>query len=199
MSRERSCLCIYALSWSEYKPHPNPRSEAEFSWVSVSGHNAKNWPIFSFPFLAFLIPLALIFAVSPIALLLQKCNMLTSQIVKMQQRDCTKPLSPPSPPSPLPRVRVRCPRLRSALTFSPGTIGRPGRTFYGKRLAGKGSDGGIGAVGVVTAKLVSGNRHRAYSLNSSAFGIIVILSLPEGGTLPYKSLHTSSDPACPPD
>ena len=110
-----------------------------------------------------------------------------------------KPLSPPSPPSPLPRVRVRCPRLRSALTFSPGTIGRPGRTFYGKRLAGKGSDGGIGAVGVVTAKLVSGNRHRAYSLNSSAFGIIVIPSLPEGGTLPYKSLHTSSDPACPPD
>ena len=139
----------------------------------------------------------LIFAVSPIALLLQKCNMLTSQIVKVHSERLHQAVI--SPFSPLPRVRVRCPRLRSALTFSPGTIGRPGRTFYGKRLAGKGSDGGIGAVGVVTAKLVSGNRHRAYSLNSSAFGIIVIPSLPEGGTLPYKSLHTSSDPACPPD
>ena len=105
-------------------------------------------------------------------------------------------LSPPSPLLPLlPRVRVRCPRLRSALTFSPGTIPRPGRTFYGERLAGKGSDGGIGAVGEVTAKLVSGNRHHAYSLNSAAFGIIVIPSLAEGSSLPYKSLHTSLDPA----
>ena len=64
--------------------------------------------------------------------------------------------------------------------------------FTGKDLQGKAT---IGAVGVVTVKLVSGNRHHSYSLNSAAFGIIVILSLAEGSALPYKSLHTSSDPA----
>ena len=110
--------------------------------------------------------------------------MLTFQTAKVQQRHCTSLLSPL-----LPRVRVRCPRLRPALTFSPGTVAR---LFTGKEVEEDGK-AAIGAFGGVTAELVSGNRHHAYFLNSGAFGIIVTLSLLEGTALPYKSLRTFPD------
>ena len=182
MSRERHFFYNCAASWIKYKTLFPPRRQRQFQF----DQNAKN----TFLYVSFSCSSPPCPCRITHSLLLEKCYMLTFQTAKVQQRHCTSLLSPL-----LPRVRVRCPRLRSALTFSPGTIPRPGRTFYGERLAGKGSDGGIGAVGEVTAKLVSGNRHHAYSLNSAAFGIIVIPSLAEGSSPPYKSLHTSLDPA----
>ena len=91
-----------------------------------------------------------------------------------------------------PRVRVRCPRLRSTLTLSGQVQSAAGLAalFTGKEVQGK---AGIGAGGEVTGELVSGNRHHAYFLNSGAFGIIVTLSLLEGTALPYKSLRTFPD------
>ena len=97
-----------------------------------------------------------------------------------------------APFSRCPRVRVRCPRLRSTLTLSGQVQSAAGLAalFTGKEVQGK---AGIGAGGEVTGELVSGNRHHAYSVDSGQ-------TLPRdnchpalarGQCSPDKSLHTS--------
>ena len=176
MSRERHFFYNCAASWIKYKTLFPPRRQRQFQF----DQNAKN-TFLSVSFSCSSPPCPCRITHS---LLLEKCYMLTFQTAKVQQRHCTSLLSPL-----LPRVRVRCPRLRPALTFSPGTVAR---LFTGKEVEEDGK-AAIGAFGGVTAELVSGNRHHAYFLNSGAFGIIVTLSLLEGTALPYKSLRTFPD------
>ena len=91
-----------------------------------------------------------------------------------------------------PRVRVRCPRLRSTLTLSGQVQSRAGLAalFTGKEVQGK---AGIGAGGEVTGELVSGNRHHAYSVDSGQTSPRDNChpALARGQCSPNKSLHTS--------
>ena len=97
-----------------------------------------------------------------------------------------------APFSRCPRVRVRCPRLRSTLTLSGQVQSAAGLAalFTGKEVQGK---AGIGAGGEVTGELVSGNRHHAYSVDSGQTSPRDNChpALARGQCSPNKSLHTS--------
>ena len=120
LNSKRHCLWISPPSWSEYKPEKNQRL------VKIQRTDQPFSPVPEPDIFPPLCSIIHFFSKSAACWPNPKC------------RDTA--LTRYLPPFPHPRVRLRCPRLRSALTFSPGTIARPGHTFYRERLAGKGND-----------------------------------------------------------